>query len=274
MLPIKNGPQIINGRVLHVKEEFKEQLKALGISAESDWLNHEPGELFNFSLYTKVYKNKLSSGQVIFCKIYSLKKEPMRYFMRTSKCTSEVRSYQILSKLNIPTVTPIAVGEERLYGALKSCCIVTIESKNIANLYDFALNTWRLMEPSEKQKAFKQIHNSLVKYVRKMHSAKFFHYDLKWRNILIDKQDGKYTLSFIDAPRGKIMKVRHERGKIVDLSCLSRDALSYLRRSQRFKFLKDYLGKDNGSHEVKKLWKKIEQHLSRRPPNIIEFPED
>ena len=70
----------------------------------------------------------------------------MDYFMRPSKCAVEVNSYQTLSKIGIPTIKPLAFGEDRAAGALKSCFIVTESIENTVSLEDFAFDTWYQMK--------------------------------------------------------------------------------------------------------------------------------
>jgi len=269
LLHIKFPLQHLHGPKLYIEKNWQEILGEFGLKCGVDWLKIKPGKLVSDSRRVKCYKIHLCNRTVVYFKTYSFHNKHRQYFLRPSKCAEEVNSYQTLKKIGIPTVTPIAFGEDRIYGMLRSCCIVTLGIEKTESLANFASITWPCLDSSEKQSAFDQIFKETIRYTQIAHHSCFFHYDLKWRNILIKKENKSYKTIWIDAPRGKYMKIRASRGRMVDLSSLSRLALSYLSRIQRYRFLKGYLGQKCSKKKIRVLWNRVERHLARRPPQLI-----
>ncbi len=81
-----------------------------------------------------------------------------------------------------------------------------------------------------------EISAEIISQLQRAHRSNFFHFDLKWRNILVVRDaDGHYRCSWIDCPRGRYMRLRPGRGQLVDLSSLARLSLSYLSRTRRLR---------------------------------------
>jgi tRNA A-37 threonylcarbamoyl transferase component Bud32 len=274
LFKIKNRSQHFHGRKLYMAENWQAKLAEFGLVPEADWLKLTPGEPVSRSNRSNVYKVPLTNGQHVFFKSYSLHGEYMHYFMRQSQAAREVNSYQTMERIGIPTVKPLAFGEERIFGMLKSCCIVTLGVDDTTTLEKFAFYTWRHLEKKEKKEAFEQIFTKTARHANHMHRQDFFHYDLKWRNILVKKEGTEYKTVWIDSPRGKTMHLRSNRGRMLDLSCLSRLALSYLSKTQRYRFVVEYLGEDATRENVRKIWQDVSCHLSRRPPTPVDFAKD
>ncbi|NQZ58958.1 MAG: hypothetical protein HRT88_16015 [Lentisphaeraceae bacterium] len=274
MFKIKAGPQHFHGLKLYIADGWQEALAEFELIHGKNWLELTPGTAVSTSHRVNAYRVPLKDGRCVYFKTYSFHGQLTDYLMRQSKCATEVNSYQIIKKIGIPTIETVAFGEHRILGMLRSCCVVTIGVENTTQLEDFAFDTWYHMPQDEKTKAFDDIFNETALFTRKAHKANFFHYDLKWRNILVSKnEEGHYHTTWIDCPRGKKMTLRAKRGQMVDLSCLTRLALSYLTRSQRMRFLKVYLGDEATSAKIKELWRSVTDHLSRRMPSPVIFPD-
>lgn len=274
MFKIKPGPQRLHGHKVYIEPEWKQKLAELGITKRCNWLKLKIGTPVSQSKRVNAYKVDLKDGSSIYFKTYSFHGQLKDYFMRQSKCAVEVNSYQTLEEIGIPTIKPLAFGEDRIAGMLKSCCIVTLGVDDTTQLEDWAKEIWLKLPPEEKRKAFHQIFYETAKYTSMAHEAGFFHYDLKWRNIIIKKDNGDYKTIWIDCPRGRKMPLREERGRMVDLSSLSRLALSYLSKSQRLRFLYSYFGESATKEQVHKMWRLVTDHLSRRKPQPVKFDED
>ncbi|MCM8534914.1 MAG: hypothetical protein NE334_03135 [Lentisphaeraceae bacterium] len=273
MFNIKFPLQHIHGRKLYIADGWKEKIAEFGLTEEVDWLTLKPGELASGSHRVNAYKVTLKDGQSVYFKTYSFHGQYMDYFFRKSKCAIEVNSYQTIKNIGVPTIEPLAFGEDRLFGMLKSCTVVTLGVDDTTQLEDFAYKVWRHMEPADKKKAFEDIFNETAKYTAMIHDNNFFHYDLKWRNILVKKEGDNYKTVWIDCPRGQTLNLRSDRGRMVDLSCLARLALSYLTKTQRYRFLVKYLGAKATKENVRSLWNAVTDHLSRRPPKPVDFSE-
>ena len=66
------------------------------------------------------------------------------------------------------------------------------------------------------------------------------------------------------------MHFRPGRGRLVDLSSLARLSLSYLSRTRRLRFIYDYLGERATRKRARRLFMKIDRHLSRRMPRVFD----
>ena len=184
---------------------------------------------------------------------------------------NEVFSYAQLKKAGVPTLDAVAWGTIRDYGILRATCIVTRAIPDSEDLEQFAQNHWCSMTPPERSCAIREISSEIIKYLQLAHRRHFFHYDLKWRNILVTKDEqGVYRCTWIDSPKGRYLWLRHGRGQMVDLSALARLALSYLSRTQRLRFIYKYLGTGASRREARRLFRKIDRHLSRRMPVIFD----
>ncbi len=268
----KRRPCHFHGNRLYFAPDWQEKLEEIGLVQGSHWDKLEPGERVTRSERTKTFKVTLSGGETIYFKRYLLFGKPFEYYLRPSKTSVEVFSYKEMSKLGIPVAEPLALGEIRRFGSLFAACIVTRGIPETITLKEYAIQEWTFLSPQQRQEAFLTISATVCQHLRTMHAAGFFHFDPKWRNILIHKNSsGKIEgIWWIDSPRGKKLPAwRREHGIVHDLASLSRLALSFLSRSQRLRFLYAYCGSDTTQAEVKKLTAKINLHLQRNPPKLI-----
>jgi hypothetical protein len=152
---------------------------------------------------------------------------------------------------------------------LLAACIVTRGIPNTIDLVAFAKTVWcRWPRPRRRQAAF-AIAERLLDQARTAHVAGFFHHDLKWRNLLIDPDGNPDTLVWIDAPRASTMPGRRRRGVIADLSGLARIAISLFSRTDRMRFLRLYLGPEDGPVARRELFRDVDRHLARRMPRAL-----
>lgn len=273
MINISRRIQQFSGRRFLVDAACELQLGELGIHAEMDWVNYAAGELVSDSPTTKCRRITAADGSVFYFKRYICSvKRGIQFWMRPGKGAVEVWAYRQLQALGIPTLEIVAFGEERKLGALRSNFLVSRAVPDSMNLSEFALRHWyRMPEPLRRQ-VYAEIADQLVTQTRTAHRARFFHHDLKWRNILVHKEDGRYATVWIDAPRASKMRLRRGRGAIVDLAGLARVAISLLSVYDRMRFVVRYLGSGRSPGEAKRLYRKVAANLSRRPPDPIRLP--
>jgi hypothetical protein len=70
------------------------------------------------------------------------------------------------------------------------------------------------------------------------------------------------------------MRCRRQRGVMVDFSNLARTAVFLLSEYERMRFICRYLGRGRKPGEAKRLYRKVEQHLGRRPPKPLNLPAE
>lgn len=267
-------PQILHGEYFAVDKPWLVALEAAGIASGRKWIQAVGDRLVSFSPATRCFHCRLKDQRSVYFKryVYS-KKHWLEFWMRSGKASVEVFAYQQLAKLGIPTLTPVAYGEYRRFGMLLATCVVTVEVANAVELRKFATDTWYLMPEPQRSEVYREITRKLVKQLRTAHAANFFHHDLKWRNILIRKDESGYTPVWIDAPRADIKHLRRKRGIMVDLSGLARMAVSMLSVYARMRFICQYLGRERKPGDAKRLFLQVAKHLSRRPPKPVPLPD-
>ena len=268
----KRRPCHFNGNRLYFAPGWQEKLEEIGLSQGSRWEKLEPGELVTSSKRTNTYRITLTGGETVYFKRYLLFGKPFKFYLCPSETAVEIFSYKEMAKLGIPVAEPLAVGEIRRFGSLFAACIVTREIPETMTLKDYAIHEWTFLPLQLRQEAYLAISATVCQHLRAMHAAGFFHFDPKWRNILIRKNpSGKIVgIWWIDSPRGKKLPAwRREHGIVHDLAGLSRLALSFLTRSQRLRFLYAYCDPGTTRKEIKKLAEKINQHLQRNPPKRV-----
>ena len=113
----------------------------------------------------------------------------------------------------------------------------------------------------------------LIDTVSKAHTACVFHYDLKWRNILVQRRGGEYHPVFIDCPRAFVSCLRRSYGVNADMSALARLGGSYLTLGQRYRFLAACLGKQADSASRKAWYRRVQRRLGKRLPKMISLQE-
>jgi tRNA A-37 threonylcarbamoyl transferase component Bud32 len=185
-----------------------------------------------------------------------------------SKAMAEAWGLNEMAAVGCRTPELLALGERRLLGNVRAACVVTRAIENAVSLADFAEQQRELRRTNPQQWShwIKQISAQLIPQMQAMHRAGLYHYDLKWRNLLLVQHGSDCEIHLIDCPRARRHRWRRFRGQVVDLSALSRLAITHLSQHQRLRFLLQYLGKNYNRNHARKLLKAVNAHLSRRPP--------
>jgi len=267
-----------HGTKLYFAEGWEDKLREIGLVQGRQWDRLEPGECVDRSRRTNTYRVTLENGERVFFKRYLYFDRPFKFFLKPSETAVEVFSYKEMAASGVPTAEPVALGEMRRCGTLYSCCIVTREVPQTISLIDYTLNEWSQLPAAQRQRALTVIAAAVCRDFKKMHARNFFHIDPKWRNILVRRDETDKSriegIWWIDSPRGHIFTGRRrDYGMIYDLANLSRNALSFLSRSQRLRFLKAYCGPETGRREIRRIVEKINQRLKRKPVRIRQLPE-
>jgi len=106
-------------------------------------------------------------------------------------------------KAGIPTLKSLAVFERWKNNRVYDSFIVTDEIKNVINAKDFLL--------SEKNNELrKKFLIAIVNFMKKMHAVNFYHDDMKFAHILLDKEYSKdFRFTIIDLDNGLFLKGYH-----------------------------------------------------------------
>ncbi len=263
----------MQGEVVQVDEDWREALAELGVGPGLDWSGVVGDQLVSSSPATKCYRTKLADGRVVYFKRYVYpKKKWLEFWMRPGKAAVEFWAYKRLQQLAISTLDVVAFGERRFLGMLLATFVLTPEVPDTVELERFARETWCYLPRAERQRIYREISGQLLAQIRVAHNGRFFHHDLKWRNILLQKKQGHYSPVWIDAPRASRMRWRTRRGIVADLSGLARIASSLFSNYEMMRFLCRYLGPQRRPGEAKRLFRDVAAHLGRRKPKPINLP--
>lgn len=202
----------------------------------------------------------------VFYKQYEFARPAWKFLGRPSKALCEFQNYATFAKLGIACAEPVACGEERdALGRLRRAFIVTRAIPNAQTLVEF----WSERRATRRERA--DLIEQLARWTRRIHDENFFHHDLVWRNILVNRDaNGAARLWWIDCPRGGFNRwpPLRSRKQLKDLASLDKSAARFCSRTERLRFVKVYLGIKRLTDAAKKL---IRDELAYRKSR---WPED
>lgn len=267
MITLARSIQTFHGVTFISDPAWQERLKRIGISSDLCWDKLAVGKRVSGSPHSSCFRVELEDGEVIYFKRYVYPAQRWFEFMlRPGKASVEAWAYSTLKQLGIPTLDVIAFGERRIFGALVSTFIVTRELPDTQDLSRYGPDVWYHLPEDERKQVYQEVSKQLVEQMQKAHAANFFHHDLKWRNILLQKRGERFMPVWIDAPRASRMRLRHHRGVVVDMSGLARIAISLLSKYDRMRFVCKYLGYSRKPGEASGMYRDVARHLGRRMP--------
>jgi len=263
-----------HGSVTALDPRWTAHLGRAGLDPASDWSALAPGEAVSTSDITNCFRVGFADGETAFFKRYVYPRPSLRYFLRPSRAAMEVFGYRELARLGIPTVKVLGFREIRRFGLLQAAFVITRGIPGAVDLRRYARETWWHLLREERRRIYDRIRVRIFEDLRRIHRARFFHQDLHWRNILVNpEQLDTEPPVWIDCPRAAYRPWARRHGELVDLSCLSRGALTFLTPGQRLRALKEYLGAERAA-EVRALYRAIAGHhrRSRHPPRVEKLP--
>ncbi|MFT0213460.1 lipopolysaccharide kinase InaA family protein [Pseudomonas sp. F1_0610] len=175
-----------------------------------------------------------------------------RALLPKPRIKNEWQNLRRFSKWGIPTAEVVAFGLERRGMSFVRGAVVT---KGIANTQDLAdlanSKDARLNSPQWVELISQQV----ADITRRLHSHNFSHNDLKWRNILVDKDNKVYL---IDCPTGMFWYGPFLQHRIIkDLACLDKVAKMVLSNTQRLRFYLAYVQRKSLIAQDKKIIYKV-----------------
>jgi len=186
-----------------------------------------------------------------YVKRYTLAGKGIRRFLGRSRLRGEWENLLRFDAWGLPSAKLTAYGVEKHGPFFKRGALITEELPQTQDLAELAnKNDPRLQNTDWVELVSEQ----LVKATRVMHDQGFAHGDLKWRNILVTKNEAP-EIYLIDCPSGNFWMppfLQYRKNK--DIACLDKVAKKTLSRTQRLRFYLDYLGQQ-------RLTKKDKQHL-------------
>jgi hypothetical protein len=270
-------PQVLQGARIWYHPGWEEALGELGLADMDNW--RVPVDVPAISKTKHViacYRITLASGRVIYYKRYDYRtrwKAALQFWLRPSKAAIEKWGYRRYHACGVDVPLTVAFGESRILGLLRVAFIITEEVPDTVSLDTFVAAGLPGIDAAERAGRVSAFAGRLADSIRKAHGACLFHYDLKWRNILVQSRGGEYYPVIIDCPRAFVSCLRRRYGVTADLSALARLAVSYLTLHQRYRFLAACLGDTADAGSRKNWYRRVQRRLDKRRPKIISLQE-
>ena len=223
----------------------------------------QKGEEINANWMSRLTRYE-SSGGVYYIKTYASRGRGLRRWFGRSRLRAEWENLQLFASYGIDTAQVIAFGET----GVKNYQGVMI-TRDLARTRDLAV----LAKEADlilKNRAWRLgVITRLAHVVQILHTARFVHNDLKWRNILVDLEPGSKAslpkVYLIDCPMGRALwGPLLSRGIIKDLACLDKVAKHTITKTDRLRFYLTYSGKDRLHKGDKVRIRKIQQFFAQR----------
>lgn len=236
----------------HISERYRDTILVEVFSDLSKTFSIQ-GEQITRNPVGRVIKVEID-GHFYFVKLYSRGGKRLRRFLGKSRARTEWENLLYFSKLGIPTAYIVAYGQELRWGLFRRGALITEELKNTTDMAALV----KAQSPLLKDKNWvMRVCRQIADFTKRLHENGFIHYDLKWRNILINNEK-KPRVFFIDCPVGKkrfgpVLR----RGIIKDLACLDKMAKYQLSQTDRLRFYKTYSGHNKLTRGDKRLIKKV-----------------
>jgi tRNA A-37 threonylcarbamoyl transferase component Bud32 len=269
--------QVFQGTRVWYHPDWQADLEELGLADMDNWRVPVDVPAVSKSKHAiACYRITLASGRVIYYKRYDYRtrwKTALRFCLRPSKAAIEKWGYQRYHACGVDVPRTVAYGESRVMGVLRVAFIITEEVPDAVSLDTFVAAGLPGIDTAERAGKMSAFAGRLVDSIHKAHNACLFHYDLKWRNILVQSRDGEYYPVIIDCPRAFVSCLRRRYGITADLSALARLAVSYLTLNQRYHFLAACLESAADPGTRKEWYRRVQRRLDKRPPKIISLQE-
>jgi tRNA A-37 threonylcarbamoyl transferase component Bud32 len=190
-----------------------------------------------------VYRVDLPQGAV-FVKHYLVPglRAKVRQWFRRGKGRNEGRRTRYLSAIGVPTITPIALGEQRKRKFLLENYLITHAIPETVPLDEFVerrLSQWP--EPRQTQVRHK-LATTLARLSARLHDAGYVHQDFHPGNILVRMEaDDQPSLAMIDLDALRVSFPLGWPEALHNLALLNHYFWLRSNRSDRYRFLKAYL---------------------------------
>lgn len=233
-------------RFIIVETSMRQTLATAGLAAYADVLDCRLGQIVHESGTTQTRRIKIDGPdrqETLFLKTYRYR--PPAWCTR-DKPTREASNYAVLRdrcRANVPDV--IAFGSRRRFGRLCDAFILTRAVPRAVALDQLAESLWPEPRAAVDDPLRRHLLADTSAMVARMHAAGFCHIDLQWRNLLVSDDDTDApNVYVIDSSRGSLRRwaVRHEHGRLRDLSSLYKDARRRMTPREQLRWLRTYFG--------------------------------
>jgi tRNA A-37 threonylcarbamoyl transferase component Bud32 len=193
-----------------------------------------------------------ADGKRYYVKRYSGAGKHLQAWLGDARVEAEWKNLQRFTEWGIPTARIVAYGLKRHFGRYISGALITEELPGTEDLAQLA----RSGDPRLCDRSWvARMAAKVARITRTLHRHRFAHNDLKWRNILVDANDGLYL---IDCPAGRFWRGPFLDYRVIkDLACLDKVAKHHLSRTQRLRFYLTYLERSRLTTQDKRQLRRI-----------------
>lgn len=190
-----------------------------------------------------------------------------KFLARASKARCEYWNSLSMAGMGVACPEVVACGEERdgLH-RLRRAFILMRKIPDAKTLAEFSAAHCSDLRTSRPLRL--ELIRQLTALTRRVHEHGFIHHDLFVRNVLVHLDGSqKPKVWLIDSPRGSVVRWgpwRRSRGRIKDLASLARGAVAFSTRTERLRFLHQYLGKDKLGPAIRQMVRRIMAYARRR----------
>ncbi len=166
----------------------------------------------------------------------------VRQWFRRGKGRNEGRRTRHLSAIGVPTITPIALGEQRKHLFLLENYLITPAIEGAVPLNDFVEKTLPGWPEPRQARVRHQLARKLALLTARLHNAGCVHQDFHPGNILVRIEvDDQPTLAMIDLDALRVSFPLGWPEAEHNLALLNHYFWLRSNRSDRYRFLRDYL---------------------------------
>jgi tRNA A-37 threonylcarbamoyl transferase component Bud32 len=208
-----------------------------------------------------VYRADLPAGAV-FVKHFKVPswREILRQWVRRGKGRNEGKRAVRLARIGVPTITPIALGEQRRRKFLFENYLVTPEIPGTVPLDEFLENRLPHLPATIRPRVKREVGRRIAELTARIHEAGFLHQDFHPGNLLVGTDaEGRIQLAMIDLDALRVRNVVTWRDAEANLAMLNHSFWLRSDRTDRHRFLVDYLNARTGPKpDVAGLARRIE----------------
>ena len=190
-----------------------------------------------------VYRVDLPEGAV-YVKHYLVPswREKVRQWLRRGKGRNEGRRTRYLDAIGIPTITPIALGEQRKRKFLFENYLVTPAIPDAVPLDEFVEKQLPSWPPARQARVRRYLADALGTLTARMHDSGFVHQDFHPGNVLVRiEADDRPTLAMIDLDALRVCRRLKWDDARRNLALLNHYFWLRSERTDRRRFLATYL---------------------------------
>lgn len=259
---------------MQIDPPFREKLRSAGLDSVSAVIRYAGDHLAAWSRTTDTIACRLPGEDgSVYVKRYHYPRWRQRIrgmlrgtLFKASRARSEFRVLRAMRGLGIQAVRPVAYGERRVFGFVRTCFLITEAVPGAMSLVSFIQRFSDHPPTRAAREAKLEILGALAEQVRHMHAAGFVHRDLFWRNVLIRPLPGdRFEFYFLDASVGKRIRFSQRRQESIvhDIAALGVLAPRFCSKADQMRFLLTYLNRRRLEEEDRQWLRRVQDRSDR-----------